>query len=105
MDVERLLGQWVVYLVEVQDSLQPKSVGQYVTSIRSVISDSVGYDIQSYHRHSALTKTIDGLSAQHPHRPSWHDPLMQQQLLQWSQRLDCALHSHRVGLAIAVNTW
>ena len=105
MDVERLLGRWVVYLVEVQDSVQPKSVGQYVTSIRSTINGSVGYDIQLYHRHSALTKTIDGLSAQHPHRPSRRDPLMQQHLLQWSKRLDCTLHSHRVGLAIAVTTW
>ena len=103
--VEVMLCRYAVYLVEVQGTVQPRSADGYVTAVRSVISDFVGYDIQSVHRHTTFIKLIDGLDACYPHRHTRRDPLLQQHLLEWAGHLDLTLHSHRVGLAIAVTTW
>lgn len=103
--IEQMLCRYVVFLVEVQKTVQHKQALNYAQCIRSVINDWVGYDIQSYHRHLNLTKMVDRLDTAHPHQARRRDPLLQQHLLAWSRRLNCELHSHRLGLAIAVTTW
>ena len=105
MAVERMFIRYVVYLVEVQGTVQPSSAANYVASIRSVTNDYIGYDMESYHKHNLLSKTIDGLDAMHPHQKQRRDPLMQQHILQWSAQMDLTLHAHRVALAIAVTTF
>ena len=103
--VERMFIRYVVWLVEVQGGVQPKSAASYCSCIRSVTNDFIGYDMESVHKHGLLTKTVDGLEAVHPHQKRRRDPLMQQHILQWSAQLDLTLHSHRVALAIAVTTF
>ena len=103
--VEVMLCRYVVYLVEVQCTVQPRSASNYAVAIRSVINDFVGYDVQTVHTHTTLVKLVEGLDLCHPHQASRRDPLLQQHLLEWSRTLNLALHTHRVMLALAVTTW
>ena len=103
--VEQMLTRYAVFLVEEPGTVQLQSALDYAASVRSVMNDFLGYDMQQYHVHRSLKHVIEGLKVAHPHKHKRRDPVMQQHLLKWAGEMDFSLHSDRAAFAMAVTTW